>query len=363
MRILCSTLLLFFSFLNQTAYSQKSESEFTADVESYCKYIRAKNLAKTILLQSPEVITRLQNTNGDDYLDQNKLIAGLSKNIIDFNKAKHIKQLTEDECRYYAVSQEAKLQIQFAIPTIQKKALQFKLNQIQRAKNKLAKVLRDIEQKIERQSETLAASYQVDILLSKLHDTENEIKINLAMQQSLPEIKTMGLNALLNQVYAAQKKRQQTRNKLTKQNNWSIQLQAGAQQYQSVHQNQNTQTQPYVALFMQYNLGSIFSNTQLDKSLDLFSDWKSKQINDTEKQLVFLIQSIKALRSTEQVRLNDLIHSHQKFYKLGAKINIVDSLKARHLKQKIEIDQILTEIEINYVKYIIKLSGEMVAAQ
>ena len=85
----------------------------------------------------------------------------------------------------------------------------------------------------------------------------------------------------------AQKKRESTRNNLEKQKNWSVQVQAGAQQYLPFN---HTQTiQPYVALFLRYNLGSLYNNNKIDKSLTRYTDWKSKRVNGVQKQLFQLI--------------------------------------------------------------------------
>ena len=335
------------------ANSQILDNELSADVKAYCTYIDEKNKAKSSLLVSPDIIVRVQNSNNNE-LVQNNLVSALSKDLSDFSKAKLVRQLIDDECQYYKLTQEAELQLQFAIPNIQRKALYFKLKQIQAAKNKLKVLLDSIQKKIDHQNETLPAYYQVDSLLQKLDDEEREIRVNLSMDTP-PQIKHIKLDELLNNVRMAQKKRQLTRSNLEKQYNWSVQLQAGAQQYEAYNHNNNQKVQPYVALFFRYNMASMYSNNRVDKSLTHYMDWKSKEVNGVQKKILQLINTVESLNAAEQQRLNHLQLNYQKYDGLSKKMYVMDSIKALHFERQIIIDRIVAEIEIKYVKCILDL--------
>jgi hypothetical protein len=341
-------LLLTISFI-MSVYAETLD--VSDDVTLYCKYVTEKNQAKRRLLFSPDVIVQVQNTS-NSYPFQNNFISGLSKNLSDLSKAKQVNQLIKDECQYYKMSQRATLQIQFAIPKVQTDALNFKLQQIKIAKNKLNNILGIIHKKIENQNDTLNSYYQVETALQKLEMADRNIRGDLAIQQ-LPKIEPLNLNKLMHDLGIAQKNRQATRNKLEKQNNWSLQLQAGAQQ--SLFYNQNQSVQPYLALFMRYNLGSVFANHKLDQSLTSYMNWKDRQINGMQNQLLVLIRSIAALRASELQRLHYLKQIYKKNDGLTKKMTGIASTKADHFGQKIEVDQIMMAIEIKYVQYIIDL--------
>ena len=351
MRPMCTIIFLVALVGIQSANSQALDSELSADVESYCKYIEEKNKAKSNLLLAPDIIVRVQNSNNNE-LVQNNLVSGFSKDLSDLSKAKLVRQLIDDECQYYKLTQEAKLQIEFVIPWIQRQALFFKIKQIKAAKNKLNTLLIAIQKKIDHQNDTLHTYYQVDSLIQKLDDEERDIRVDLAIHQP-PKIEHIQLDKLLNNVMLAQKKRQLTRDKLEKQYNWSVQLQAGAQQY--AHENHNQSVQPYVALFLRYNIGAINSNNRMGKSLDHYMDWKSNQVNGIQKQLVQLTHSIESVNSAEKQRLKHLQLSYQKYDGLSKKLYTMESIKALHFQQQIIVDRIMMEIEIAYVKYIINL--------
>ena len=339
--------LLMFLCITSTN-SQILGNELSADVDSYCKYIAEKNKAKSNLLISPDIIVRAQNSNNNE-LVQNNLVSALSKDLSDFNKAKLVRQLIDDECQYYKLHQEAKLQIQFLILSLQRQALVFKLKQIQMAKNRLNEMLTTIQKKIDHQNDTLHTYYQVDSMLQKLDDSERDIRVNLVIDSS-PKIEYIRLSELYTKVMVAQKKRQLTRNNLEKQYNWSVQVQAGAQQYLADKNNQSVQ--PYVGLFLRYNLGSISSNNKVDHSLDSYMDWKGKQVDGVQQQLLQLISSIKSMRIEEQKRLTHLLLNYKKYDRLSKKMNALDSIKAVHFGEQIAIDHIMVEIEIKYVKFI-----------
>jgi hypothetical protein len=351
MRSMYIIISLFTLLALQSANSQILDNELSADVTSYCKYIEEKNKAKSHLLLSPDIIVRVQNSNNNE-LVQNNLVSGLSKDLSDLSKAKLVRQLIDDECQYYKLTQEAKLQIEFVIPWIQRQALFFKLKQIQAAKNKLNTLLIAIQKKIDHQNDTLHTYYQVDSLIQKLDDVERDIRVDLAIHQT-PKIQPIPLDTLLNNVLRIEKKRQLTRDKLQKQYNWSVQLQAGAQQY--AHESHNQSVQPYVALFLRYNLGAITSNSRIDKSLNHYMDWKSNQVNGIQKQLIHLTRSIQSVNSAEKQRLKHLQLSYQKYDGLSKKLYTMESIKALHFRQQIIVDRIMMEIEISYVKHIIDL--------
>lgn len=347
-------LLALFSI--KSVHSHNPENELTADIQAYCQYITEKNNAKKSLLLSPDVVVRAQNSN-NDYPYQNNLISALSKDLSDIGKSNQLKQLINDECNYYKLTQEASLQIQFAIPNAQKKAQHFKLQQINSAKNKLNALLKTIQKKIDSQNETLTSFYKVDSSLQKLDEAEREIQVNLAIQQP-PDIVTIKLKDLLNQIWTAEKKRKLTRNKLEKLQNWSVQIQAGGQQSFSSFTHNKT-IQPYAALFLRYNLGSIPSNDKKDKSLNHYMDWKNKQVNGTQKQLSRLIRSVALLKSVEEQRLNRLKVHYNKYYGLTKKLSAVNSFKASRFKQQIKIDRIMMDIEIKYLEYFTQRLNEI----
>ena len=260
--------------------------------------------------------------------------------------------MIDDECRYYKLTQEAKLQIQYAVPSIQRQALAFKLKQIQAAKEKLNTLLSTIKKRIKHQNDTLYTYYQVDSLIQKLDDAQRDIRVSLAIDHPL-KIEYIKLDELLTKLGMAQKKRESTRNNLEKQKNWSVQVQAGAQQYLPFNHTQTVQ--PYVALFLRYNLGSLYNNNKIDESLTRYTDWKSKRVNGVQKQLFQLINSINLLLVAEQERLKHLQLSYQKYDGLSKQMHLVDSIKASRFSQRIEIDRLMMDIEIKYVKYMVEL--------
>lgn len=333
------------------ANAQGLDSELSADVKAHCTYITEKNKAKSNLLLSPDIIVRIQNSNNNE-LAQNNLVSGFSKDISDFSKAKLVRQLIDDECQYYKLTQEAKFQIQFAIPSIQRQALYFKLKQMQIAKNKLQALLNTIQNKIDNQNDTLQAYYQVDSLIQKLDDEERNIRVNLTIDPPL-KVEHIRLDVLLNKVKMAQEKRQVTRNNLEKQYNWSVQLQAGAQQYGAYSHIQRQSIEPYVALFLRYNVASMYSNNKVDKSLTHYMDWKNKQVNGVQKKLMQLIYSVESLNAAEQQRLNHLQLNDKKYDRLIHKMHAMDSIKALHFRQQILIDHIMLDIDMKYLKFII----------
>jgi hypothetical protein len=292
------------------------------------------------------------NSGGSYNSFQKVLVAGLSKDLTDYVKAHHLEQLIQNECRCYQLDQEAKLQIQFAIPSIKMKALSFKRRQIQVAKKKLNAILAKIKQRVDHHDETLQFYYAVDSSLKKLEDAELQIEVDLASQH-LPKIEYTKIGYLLKNVLMARMERQKTLNALEKQNNFSVEVQAGAQQ--SLSNRTNQQVQPYFALYLRYNLGSIPSNHKVDHSLQRYMNWQNKQVLGTQKSLSNLMTTVRKLKGVEEGRLTRLVEHYRKYDAVIKKMEAINSIKAAHFKRQLTVDRILMKIEIDYLKHIIVL--------
>jgi len=334
-----------------SAFSRTLDNELIADIRAYCKYIEDKNDAKNSVLYAPDVILRAQNST-NDFPYQNNIITALSKDLMDFGKSKYVKELIVDECRYYQLKQQARLQIHYAISNIQRRALYFKLKKIQAVKARLSRILQQVQKKIDNQNETIVRWYQLDLSLQKLNELEREIQVSLAIQQPY-KIQTLPLKQLSQRLWIAEKNRQTTLNKLTKLRNFSLQVQAGSQQSLSSI-SQNNATKPYAALFVRYNLAAPYSNYKTDQSLDHFTEWKASQVDGTQRNLNRLVQSIALLQSTEKTRLEQLSARYQKSADLTKKLTGLDSDNANHFKQQVESDQMIMEVEISYLEYLIQ---------
>jgi hypothetical protein len=347
--------LVFFLMLNfltlQPAYAHEKENEVLAQIHAYCQYIYEKNTAKGILLLTPDAIVRLDNGNVYNKL-QTVIIAGLSKDLSDFKKAKLTKQLIHDECTYYRLKQEAKLQIAFALPKIKKESLELKLQQIDYAKEQLTRLLGRIKQRIKTHNDTLRSYYQVDLSLKRVEDMAREIHVELATED-VPAIPHAQLSHLLKELWIISKQRQQTLNQLRKQNDWSVQLQAGAQQNLSYPQNQTIQ--PYFSFLFRYNLGAVPSAKALDHSVDSYMRWQKNQVFGTQRQLSHLISALKAMKLAEEERLAYLNHSYQKYDGLLKNMQDIQAIEVIRFKQEMEVDKILMNIDVKFVQAKIRL--------
>ena len=355
MKLFCWCVLVVIMCSSHVLKAESIENRYMADVEAYCKYIDHKNKAKANLLNSPDVVVRLQNSNNQDLL-QNNFVSGLAKDLSDFRKAQLFKELIKDECTYYKWNHEAKLHIEYAIPQLQAQALQVKLQDIHAAKIKLEAILKTIQKKIDHQNDTLLHYYQIDSLLKRLQSEERDISATLSIQ-NFPPMQSINLKELLNRVDAAQRRRQATLNKLAKQYNWSVQLLAGAQQ--SISNNQKETISPYAGLSVRYNLGSLSSNGHIDNSLVDYMDWKKNQINGVQNRLLDLISSVASLKLTQKQQLSALTLSYQTYGKLGKKLTNSESMRANQFNQQIGIDRMMMGIEINYLKHMVNFLDKL----
>ena len=168
-----------------------------------------------------------------------------------------------------------------------------------------------------------------------------------------PKAKPVQLNQLLKDLVAAQQKRQKTLNTLQKQDNWAFLVQAGAQQNLSARYNQTVQ--PYINVALRYNLGSTHSNHLLDSAENSFIAWQKEELLGLPKKLAGLVHSLTTLKAAEEDRLTYLTQSYRKYQSVSQRIGSIDSSEATHFKQELEIDRMLTHIEIQHVQHTISL--------
>lgn len=356
MKFVRTGILLACHMVINTAYSAFPEYAIAADSKAYCQYIRDKNKMKSILLRSPDAIARLDN--GLNYNNFQRIaITGLSKDLSDLSKAKYVDDLIERECTYYTLNQEAKLQVQFALASVKAASLDYKLQQIQKARSKLNNLLESVKHRIDNQNDTLINYYNLDSSLIKLADSEREIYIELAGQH-IPKMTHPNLKKLLQKLTIAQEQRRKTLNTLEKQNNWSIRVEAGTQQDLSNMSNQNVQ--PYVALLLRYNLGDLYTSTKQNQSIRDYMQWQRQQVLGSLAELSELIRAISLLKKAEEDRLAFLQKNYKKHYDLTQKLHASNSVKAARFKRAIEVDKIMMEIEINYISHSIKLLNSLV---
>lgn len=352
----CSSVGVLFVFIVQCAFAQATEQS-AADVAAFCKYISEKNKAKITALKAPEAVIRL--ANGDINNNFQKLaIAALSKDLSDLNKSRYVEKLIKEECLYYRLNQEAKLQVEYALIAAKNEALQYKLRQIKSAKQQVRILLKKIKDKVDKHNDTMHSYYEMDSSLRKLDDVERQIYVDLVAQHT-PKIPAIHLQKLLNELRNAQYQRQQTLNNLNKNDNWSMQLQAGAQRNWPTNGSQNIQ--PYFALLVRYNLGSISTAKQMNHSLDTYMQWQNQQVLGTQNKLVNLLRVLKQLKAVEEERLDHLKENYQKYHALSKQINDGNSLDAQHFKQQIDIDRLLMDIEIKYINYSLMQMRRMVS--
>lgn len=329
------------------------------DTSKYCQYISNKQQAKYISLVSPDVVVHIDNDNTNE--DEQSVVFGLSKDLADFGRAKHVKQLALDECESYKVNQEAELQVRYAIALIENKAASHKLYLSQQAKAKVKDILNLVQKRVDTQNESLPGLYEVELTLHKLEDTERQLKSTLASVQ-LPNVNNSELNELLKATWLAEKNKQSTLNALEKKNNWSVQLQAGVKQTlvgNNLNNLNNSSSKPYFLVAARYNLGAIVANKYLDESLDNYLDWKNAQVTGPQHNLSKLIVSVVSLKKSEEDRLMGLVRFNNRYNSVIHELEQYDSPEAIRFKQKLDINQIMADIEIEYITYKVSLLKKM----
>lgn len=349
-------------FTNNTAEAQnKSEID---DAKAYCAYVSKKAQADVITLRAPEVQLRVDNANSDAQGSQTRAIAALSKDLVDVNKSRYVSQFAKDECEVYRLNLKIHNLAQYGILAVEEQVLNHKKQLLLSAFNQLQKQLEQVNQQVKSQNATLVEQYNAKGMIRKIENMmhQNDQEIASIRRKSLwPQGES--LNDLINQVRLAEIARQNTLNQIEKQNNWSLQVQAGAKQTLSSSSGLNSESkkvEPFFSINARYNLGSWASERVLDESAKDYVSWKSKQMNGVSQELAVFVNSAIQLKEVEERNLSKLSSRVDDDMGLTALLNQSGSTEAEAFKTVIDANQVVNLIEKESLSYKVKLLEDLI---
>lgn len=342
-----STLIFGFISFNHVLNAQQSSTLDNVLLNSpeteqnyYCEFLSTKAKAKQINLYSPDLVSKVDQTDSND----KRFTIALTKDLIDLKRAQNIKKLAENECLLYKFNQNANIYAQYLLANIEAQTLIFKLEGIEEAKKNLNVMIKTVNQRVITQNETLPNLYAIEEKFYKLTETSKQIKSQLA-QMKFPHIETDDFNALLKNIWLKENEHQLILNELEKDTSWSFQVVIGVQK--TLNKEPTNKFANFVGFNAKYNLGKFFSDRELDNSQGSYLKWKNASLNGSQQNISRLIVTLVELRRTEKNRLEMLIDISREKSKITHKLdNIPESVDAQRFKNQINLDDIFNRLEI-----------------
>jgi hypothetical protein len=309
------------------------------DQQAYCKYVTEQAAAQRDLLRTPDAIAGFTQPNTG--LPQ-QVVWGVSGSLSNVRKAGLTMEAARKDCELYAATASAQQAIQYALPALEKQALEHRLGMIQHASENLEALLATTTKMLEAHNMTRPMAFALQTTKIKLEadraDTQSKIAAIYA-----PQLNDRPIRELVADKQGSEANERRAQDKLTRQNNWDVALSAGAhQQFNPLVGN----PEPYGEVTVSYNLASRAINKHLDQSANAYEDWKKVQEGDVIRNAQVLKQQVVNGISVQDGRLKSL---QQEETQIDSNLQLVgeaETSASMDFLNQLSTAKLLLEIEI-----------------
>jgi hypothetical protein len=321
------------------------------DRQAYCKYVTEQAAAQRDLLRTPDAIAGFTQPNTG--LPQ-QVVWGVSGSLSNVRKAGLTMEAARKDCELYASTASAQQAIQYALPTLEKQALEHRLGMIRHASENLEALLATTTKMLEAHNMTRPMAFALQTTKIKLEadraDTQSKIAAIYA-----PQLSDRPIRELVADKLGSEANERRAQDKLTRQNNWDVALSAGAhQQFNPLIGN----PEPYGEVTVSYNLASRAINKHLDQSANAYDDWKKVQEGDVIRNAQVLRQQVVNGISVQDGRLKSLQEEQKQIDSNLQLVGQAETSAAMDFLNQLSTAKLLLEIEIGDASFRLDLLRE-----
>jgi hypothetical protein len=255
------------------------------DQQAYCKYVTQQAAAQRDLLRTPDAVAGFTQPNTGL---PTQVVWGVTGSLSNVRKAALTMDAARKDCELYTVSSSAQQAIQYAIPSLEKQALQNRLALIEQASENLDALAATTARMVEAHNMTRPMAFALESTKIKLAadraDTQSKIAAIYA-----PALSDKSLKDLVAEKQASEDNERRAVYKISRQNDWDVALSVGA------HQQVNPligSPGAYGEVTVSYNLASHAINKHLDQAAASYQDWKKVQEGDVFRNAEVLKQQL-----------------------------------------------------------------------
>jgi hypothetical protein len=298
---------------------------FAGDEEqqSYCKYVTEEAAAQRNLLPT-------------------QLVWGVSGSLSNVRKAGLTMDEARKNCALYSASSSAQRAIQYALPNLEKEALQHRLGLIEKASENLDALLTTTKKMLDAQNVTRPMAFALQTTKIKLEadraDTQSKIVAIYA-----PQVVDTPLKELVAEKQGSEVNERRALDRLARQNSWDVALSVGAhQQINPLVGNQGV----YGEVTVSYNLASHAINKHLDQAASAYDEWKKVQEGDVIRNAEVLKEQVVSGISVQDSRLKALQQEEQQIENNLLLLGEAETTAAVDFRNQLSTAQLLLEVEI-----------------
>jgi hypothetical protein len=308
------------------------------DQQAYCTYVMEQAQAQRNLLRTPTATAGF--TQPETGLPM-QVVGGATLGLSDVRKAELTMDVARKNCELYKAATGAQQEIQYAVASLEKEALQNRLTLIEQASKSLNMLIGQTEKMLEARNAT-------QLMLFTLQTTRIRLQADRADTYSklsaiyVPPLNEQPLKELVVQKQNSEEGAQRVQDKLSRQNNWDVALTVG------VHQQVNPiaqGAQPYGQVSVSYNLASRSINRHLDRAVEAHGEWKKAEESDVVRQMEVLRQQLVECAAVQEAKLKSLEEENKQ---LGKNLQLVaapNTSAAFDFHNQLAATQLMLQIE------------------
>lgn len=336
---LAIALLLTSAAVAAQAVNATNGNAVNTDQQAYCDYLTQQASAQRDLLLTPDLVAGVTQPNTGLPM---QLVWGASSSLSNMRKAGLTMDAARKNCELYGASTSAQQYVQYALPNLEKQALQHRLGLIQQASESLQALIATTRKMLEAQNMTRPMAFTLQTTKIKLDADRAETQSKIVGLYT-PQLNERPVKELVAQKQSREATAQKALDKLNRQNNWDVALSVGAhQQIDPLIDSQGA----YGEVTISYNLASRAINKHLDRAADAYDQWKKVQEGDVIRNADVLKQQLADGISVQDSRLKTLQEEQKEIESNLQLVGSAETSAALDFRNQLTTAQLLLQIEI-----------------
>ena len=309
------------------------------DQQAYCNYVTEQATAQRDLLLAPDAVAGATQPNSGLPM---QLVWGVSGSLSSMRKAGLTMDASRKNCELYRASTSVQQEVQYALPSIEKRALQNRLGLIQHARDSLEQLIITTTKMLDTQNVTRPMVFALQTTKIKLDTDRSDTRAKIAALY-VPQLSDRPLKELIAEKQSGEVNEQRAMDKLNRQNDWDVALSVGA------HQQINPWVDDkgvYGEVTVSYNLASHSINKHLDRAANAYVDWKKVQEGDVIRNAEILKQQVVDGIAVQDSRLKALRDEQKQIESNLELVRAAETSASIDFRNQLTTAQLLLEIEI-----------------
>jgi hypothetical protein len=275
------------------------------DQKAYCQYLDQQAKAEAIQLRTPISISGITQPTGGT---PPQIFSGVQSSVSGIRKASATMALSRSTCAQYLNTEDATLRIAMAVPSLQKAALENRLQLLEQEQRALDKLIEDAQDRMDAQNLARPTLYALQSARAKVQADQNNTALAIAAIYIPENVTSMPIAAIIRYSKELNALVQKDTNRIVSAANWDLKTDAGVRHQLGVQPGTTTTsaTGPFAEATFTYNLGSKSVNKHLDAAAQSFTEWKEVQETDIVRQAAVLQKQLSDMQDTERFSLTRL---------------------------------------------------------